>query len=74
MKNSAKRTHGPGHYTGRVIDWCMGHWFKLCLVLLAAYSTYSIHVPVGDFETVGQRILDFSSYLHERLEKEGTLT
>lgn len=71
-----KRTHGEltGHIAGKVIDWLSRRWFSVTIALSVIYVAYSVHVLVLDFETVGARFLNFTSWFYEWADKRGTLS
>ena len=61
----AKQT--AGHHTGRFLDWLSTRLLSLIWVAIGLYGVYSIHTFVEDFETVGQRFLDLSQFLHNEM-------
>jgi 4-hydroxybenzoate polyprenyltransferase len=52
---------------GEIIHRTLSRWFKISLILIALYIAYSLHTLVEDFETVGQRFLDFTLFIHNEM-------
>lgn len=65
------KSHGQkvGQVSGKGLDWTFKNWFKVSLLVLAGYITYTLHVFVDDFETAGDRWMSWSKYTHDRIEE-----
>jgi len=58
-----KRT--AGQHTGHFVDWLLKRLIRALWLVIALYGLYTAHTFVEDFETVGQRFLDFTKFLHD---------
>jgi hypothetical protein len=52
-----------------VVIWTVRNWYRIAWVLMGLYALYSVNAFVNDFETAGDRWMQFTKYMHDKMEE-----